>query len=65
MSHKFKLRQIVRLIKPGFADKNASASATYEVIRLMPEDQSGEPAYRIKSRTGERAVRESELSSNG
>ncbi len=66
MSHKFKLRQIVRLIKPGFADKNASASATYEVIRLMPADQTGEYSYRIKAEgSSERAVRESDLVAHG
>lgn len=62
MSHKFKLRQMVRLTRPGFADKNAGLSATYEVIRLMPADQSGEYSYRIKAMgSGERAVRESDI----
>ena len=66
MSHKFKLRQMVRLTRPGFADENAGASATYEVIRLMPADQSGEYSYRIKAEgSGERAVRESDLVAYG
>lgn len=62
MSHKFKVRQLVRLVRPGFSDKIASASATYEVVRLMPADQTGEYSYRIKAAdAGERAVRESDL----
>ncbi len=63
MAHKFRVNQKVRYLRSG--PSRVSDNDTYEVIRLMPEDQSGEPAYRIKSRTGERAVRESELSSNG
>jgi hypothetical protein len=62
MSHKFKLNQMVRLVRPGFSDKLASGSSTYEVIRLMPADQTGEYSYRIKATgAGERAVRESDL----
>jgi hypothetical protein len=61
MPHKFKVRQIVRLARSSFSDARLSASDTYEVIRLMPADQTGEPSYRIKSEAGERAVRESEI----
>ncbi len=62
MSHKYKLRQLVRLTHPGFSDKRTSASGVYEVTRLMPADQTGEFSYRIKSEgAGERAVRESEI----
>lgn len=63
MAHKFRVHQKVRYLRSGPA--RMTDGDTYEVIRLMPEDQSGEPAYRIKSRTGERAVRESELSVAG
>jgi hypothetical protein len=63
MSHKFKVRQIVRLKHPGFSDKRTTGGSTYEVVRLMPADQTGEPAYRIKSGDSERAVRESEIAS--
>ena len=61
MPHKFKVRQLVRLTRSSFSDARLSASDTYEVIRLMPADQTGEPSYRIKSEAGERAVRESEI----
>jgi hypothetical protein len=63
MSHKFKVRQIVRLRQPGYSDSRTSASGVYEVVRLMPADQTGELSYRIRSGTGERAVRESEIRS--
>ena len=62
MSHKYQVRQLVRLIRPGFADSRTSSSGIYEVTRLMPADQTGEVSYRIKSSgAGERAVRESEI----
>ena len=61
MSHKYHLRQLVRLARFGFSDTRASANGLYEVTRLMPADQSGEVSYRIKSSGGERAVRESEI----
>jgi hypothetical protein len=61
MTHKFKVRQMVRLNHPGFSDSRAGAAPVYEVVRLMPPDQTGEPSYRIKSGMVERAVRESEI----
>lgn len=62
MAHRFHVRQMVRLTRPGFSDSRSSATGVYEVIRLMPADQSGEVSYRIKSTaSGERAVRESEI----
>jgi hypothetical protein len=61
MSHKFKVRQMVRLKQPGFSDNRMSAANIYEVVRLMPADQTGEVSYRIKSGATERAVRESEI----
>jgi hypothetical protein len=63
VSHKFKLRQNVRLSHSGFANARLDSSNVYEVVRLMPADQTGEPAYRIKSGSVERAVRESEIRS--
>lgn len=62
MSHKYKVRQIVRLRRPGFSDGRMDSGSTYEIVRLMPADQTGEPAYRIKSGAVERAVREGEIS---
>ncbi len=63
MSHKFKVRQLVRLNTPGFSDARANVASTYEVVRLMPADQAGEVSYRIKSGATERAVRENEIRS--
>ncbi len=60
MSHKFKVRQRVRLSRPGFVD-GKTGDGTYEIVRLLPADQTGEPAYRVKSGMNERAVRESEI----
>ncbi|MET7247365.1 hypothetical protein ABZT49_28865 [Methylobacterium sp. EM32] len=61
MSHKFKLRQQVRMVQGGFSDRLTSSGDTFEIVQLMPEDRSGEASYRIRSRMGDRAVRESEI----
>jgi hypothetical protein len=61
MVHKFKVRQMVRLLHPGFSDGRAGSASLYEIVRLMPADQTGELSYRIKSGGTERAVRESEI----
>ena len=62
MSHKYRVSQLVRLVRPGFSDHRSSSGEIYEVTRLMPADQTGEVSYRIKSSgAGERAVRESEI----
>lgn len=61
MSHKFKVNQNVRMLQAGFSDKLASSSEVFEIVRLMPLDRTGEATYRIRSRMGERAVRESEI----
>jgi hypothetical protein len=61
MSHKFKMRQMVQLKQPGFSDSRISSTNVYEIVRLMPADQTGEFSYRIKSGVIERAVREGEI----
>ncbi len=61
MSHKFKIKQMVRLRRAGFSDSRTTAGGTYEVIRLMPADETGEVSYQIRSGATERAVRESEI----
>lgn len=61
MSHKFKIKQLVRLKQPGPIDSRMGSAMVYEVVRLMPADQTGELSYRIKSGATERAVRESEI----
>ncbi|HEU4518230.1 MAG TPA: hypothetical protein VFS03_01855 [Microvirga sp.] len=63
MPHKFKVRQMVRLTETRYSDARTSAAGVYEVVRLMPADQTGEVSYRIRSGTTERAVRESEIRS--
>ena len=61
MSHKFKIGQRVRQARAGFGTSKDVSGLLCEVVRLMPEDRSGEPCYRIKSSAGERAANESEL----
>ena len=58
MAHKYKLQQQVRLSTPP---RQGGGSDIYEVVRLIPADQTGEVSYRIKGSTAERAVRESEI----
>jgi hypothetical protein len=62
MSHKFKLGQNVRQLGISYGgNKSTLLDGLYKVVRLMPDDGSGEPCYRIKSVDGERAAREDEL----
>jgi hypothetical protein len=61
MAHKFKLGQRVRRERIGYADLKADPTDVFEIVRLVPEDQTGEPFYRIKSGGAERAVREGEI----
>jgi hypothetical protein len=61
MFHKYKIRQMVHLVRAPIADSRTSGSGIYEVIRLMPADETGEVSYRIKSGVTERAVREYEI----
>ena len=56
-----KIRQMVRLVRAPIFDSRASGSGIYEVVRLMPADETGEVSYRIRSGATERAVRESEI----
>ena len=60
MSHRFKVGQRVRIARSGAPNDDRTGEA-FEVLRLMPEDQTGEPSYRIRTAARERAVRESEL----
>ena len=61
MLHKYKIRQMVRLVRAPISDSRASGGGTYEVVRLMPADETGEVSYRVKSGMTERAVREYEI----
>lgn len=61
MSHKYSVGQLVHAAGANFADRT---SGTYEVIRLMPEND-GEFSYRIRhTESGtERAAGESQIRS--
>lgn len=61
MFHKYKIRQMVRLVRAPISDSRTTGSGIYEVTRLMPADETGEVSYRIKSGMTERAVREYEI----
>ncbi|MGT2478801.1 hypothetical protein ACU4GR_07870 (plasmid) [Methylobacterium oryzae CBMB20] len=62
MSHKFKVGQSVRQLGTTYTgNKSSVVDGLFEVVRLMPDDRSGEPCYRIKSEACERAAREGEL----
>lgn len=60
--YRFKLQQIVRLVRAPHLTKSGSAPLEYEIVRLMPADENGEVTYRIKSGLSELAVREHEIS---
>jgi hypothetical protein len=63
MLHKYKIRQMVRLVRAPISDSRTMGmgGGTYEIVRLMPADETGEVSYRVKSGATERAVRESEI----
>jgi NAD(P)H-flavin reductase len=62
MSQNYQPGQFVRLARTGLSKWDASANDLYEVLRLMPLDQTGEVTYRIKSlMAGERAVRKADI----
>ena len=60
MTHMCSLGQAVRLTSVDLTNR-VSPSGTYEITRPMPEDQAGMFSHRLKSETGERVARESEL----
>ncbi|MDP4006551.1 hypothetical protein [Methylobacterium sp. NEAU K] len=61
MSHKFKVGQNVQQLGTSYSRSKSTVDGIFEVVRLMPDDRSGEPSYRIKSEVGERAAREGDL----
>lgn len=71
MSHKYKLKDLVRFSRTVGPSALAGSGDVYEVTRLMPHDQTGEATYRIRrmggsdgikgASSGEHAVRESEI----
>ena len=60
-AYKFRLKQIVRLVRTPNLAQVGSPSLEYEVVRLMPADENGEISYRVKSGSAELAVREHEI----
>jgi hypothetical protein len=61
MSHKFKVGQSVRQLGTSYAGNKSIVDGLFEVVRLTPDDRSGEPTYRIRCAGVERAAREGEL----
>lgn len=61
MSHKFKVGQSVRQLGTSYTGSKSVVDGLFEVVRLTPDDRSGEPTYRIRSAGTERAAREGEL----
>ncbi len=61
MSHKFKVGQSVRQLGTSYVGSKSIVDGLFEIVRLMPDDRSGEPTYRIRSSGIERAAREGEL----
>jgi hypothetical protein len=61
MTHKYRIHQQVRLRRPGFFDDRTPDGGAFEIIRLVRVDQTGEPGYRIRSGSVDRAVRETEI----
>lgn len=64
MSHKFKIGQRVRRARVGYAENKSAIGDICQIVRLMPDDETGEPSYRIRATAagaGERAVREGEI----
>jgi len=59
--HRYKIGQRVRLSRAPVPDGRFGGADTYEIVRLMPPDQTGEASYRVKSGAAELAVRESEI----
>jgi hypothetical protein len=45
----------------ALSDGQRSGGGIYEIVRLLPASETGEPAYRVKSTDGERAVLEHEI----
>ena len=59
--YRFKLQQKVRLVHRSTMLRNEHLNLEYEIVRLMPLDESGEVSYRIKSGSIELAVREHQI----
>lgn len=60
MNHKYAMGQLVHSSGTHFADRT---DGIYEIVRLMPENSTGELGYRIRHTTSgtQRAVGESEI----
>lgn len=60
-TYKYRLNQIVRLLRAPINIKGGNHVLEYEIVRLMPADANGEISYRIKAGLAELAVREHEI----
>ena len=61
LPHHFRVGQRVRLLRLDRSGERTPSGDTFEIVRLSPEDRTGEFHYRIKSIAGEKAVGESEI----
>lgn len=61
MAHKFKLHQRVRLSQQVSSGMRVAAGDVWEVVRLLPADETGELHYRLRSSGQERAASEQDL----
>ena len=61
MPHHFRVGQRVRLLRLDSNGESMPSVDTFEIVRLSPEDRTGEFHYRIKSVAGEKAGGESEI----
>ena len=60
MPHKFKIGDRVCRAQVRFPP-DKGVGEVFAVARLMPEDRTGEPGYRVRTEAGERAMSEGEL----
>ena len=61
MDHKYQVGQRVRIAKQRFSAAATETADSYEVVRLMPSNWSGDVGYVIKFGDLERSVRQSEI----
>lgn len=64
MSRKFTLHQRVQVSSESSLAQ-ASPDGVYTIVRLMPQGQDGQYAYRLQSPSGERVATEGVLSAAG
>jgi len=58
MPHKYRIGEAVVLARPSFGPREV-----YEIVRLMPENEAGDPQYRLRAiaTSAERVAAERDL----